>query len=718
MKVIILAAGRGTQLGDLTAEYPKCLLPFGQETVLQREVRLVSKAGVSKRDIIVVVGYQDKKIPHDDYTIIVNKDYYKTDNAYSLYLALKDINEDVLILDGDLVFEEGVIDDILLRLGNYVICNQSLIEFGGTGVELDGSSNIVKKIGKHIANSPYQYAGIIKLSRPVIPQLVKELSKNFSSWYTVPLNNILDNNKFEIIISKSEIMGINTPFDYMHAKSHFGIENFQIMVTAASGFLGEKVYNILKRYYRVIGTRHSDAKSQLFSLDLSDYEKVKAFFELNKPQLVINCAGIASPEVCEDNRENAYQVNVEAVKVLCDVSSQYGCKVIHISTDYVFDGSSNDEYDIEDEPNPINYYGHTKAEAEKIVAAHPNNLIIRIPIIYGYNGPFDKETFPRRVLHSLQKGEKIYLDNRQIRFPVLTDEIAMMISKSLSERGIIHISSDESVTKYTWAKIIAKEFGYDEALICEDLSSDLKNRPPHTKLKLTSRKYLCSNVEQGTRILKRQMKCAFRLIYSTHPTEHIYGESVGRYRYFLGQKLGEKLPANIKREVSCIVPVPSSGLYYAMGISEITGIPYVQGLFKSDTRARSFQIASNATREKLINSKIEPIRELIEGKVIALVDEAIFSGTTLKVVCDMCKACNVQKIYIFIPTPPCYNRCDQYMRPEHDLLSAYVEEDKLKDHFKVSGVFFQSFKTFSKSLEKIPGICYECFEDSRGIGEC
>ncbi len=710
MKVIILAAGRGVRLGALTAHRPKCLLEFGSETILERALRILHECGISSEDITIVAGYKAETVSARYDNVIVNEAYYKTDNSYSLYLALQQVTEDVLVLDGDLVFEPALIKHLLqVREPNWLLCRKSNSSLGDTGI-LQNDNGTVAAIGKHIGGTTYSYVGIARISRQAVSDFIKELYTNMSAWYTIPLNHLLMNHPFYVQTAQQPVMEINTNFDYLSAKAAYGIENVKIVVTGASGLLGKKIYHILKRNYEVIGIRHQNKSSDFFSLDLNNREAVRAFFELNRPQIVINCAGIAEPDICEIDHEAASRINVEAVRILCEICKEFDTKLIHISTDYVFDGNDTSEYTPEHERFPQNYYGFTKMQAEDIVWQYENSLTVRIPVIYGYNDIGDKETFPLKVIRALEKRRPLYLDHKQIRYPVLTDEVALILSKSLSMTGILHISSSRPVTKYTWAKVIARQFGYDETLIHEDRQSNLKNRPAHVRLELADPMHAASDVEHGTEIMKAQMYCAFKLVYASQPEHDIFEKSVGEYRYKLGMALGCTLPADVVKSLDYIVPVPSSGLYYAMGVAETTQVPYIQGLYKTDPRSRSFQIADNRLREKMIHSKILPIRKLIEGKAIALVDEAVFTGTTLKVVCDICKACHVRKIYICIPTPPCYNRCGNYMRPERELLAEYKEIEELKNYFKVENIFFQPFDNFRESLKTIDRICYKCFQ--------
>lgn len=110
MKAIILAASRGKQLGELTKDIPKCMLTFGRETILERQIRLLGEVGVGSPDICVVAGYKAEKIKEiEGISLIINNEYKVTDNSYSLWLALQSVDDDILVLDGDLVYEADVL---------------------------------------------------------------------------------------------------------------------------------------------------------------------------------------------------------------------------------------------------------------------------------------------------------------------------------------------------------------------------------------------------------------------------------------------------------------------------------------------------------------------------------------------------------------------------------------------------------------------------------
>ena len=722
MKAIILAAGRGHRLGKLTADRPKCLLPFGEETIIGRQYRLLMNVGLAPEDIYIVAGYCAGLLEKVGGCIVLNKRFYNTDNAYSLGLALTSLPEDqegVLIMDGDLIFEQSVLEELFHAPVDSILVQSQPCTEGGTGVVLDADRHILE-IGKHLKQSECSFLSMMKLSYTAGKCLgaICMQPDNERNWYTVPLNRNLQQFPLKGLFTLGKVIGVNTFYDYIHAKDLFQIEACKIMVTGASGFLGKKLCSILERQYKVIGVSRSGSRN-VDALDLLDTAQLQAFIELKKPNIIIHTVAIADPNACDQDHDTTYQVNVELTKKLCEICNNENIKLIFISTDYVFDGESDKPYQADSLREPKNYYGYSKMMAEDAVKALPESLIIRIPLLYGYNDSSDKGTFVTKLLTKLRTGsDPIYLDNQQTRYPVLIDEVSLAISEVLSERGIIQLSSDMPVTKYTWGKMIAESFGLHADRIKPTVTSNEEDspRPPHVKMD-TSRMEAygihMSNARDGVEILKKQMNCIFRLIYKSKPEEMLFDVNVGAFRYHVGRLMVATIPEEYLAKADCVVPVPNSGLYYAMGLASAAQKPYVQALVKILPEMRSFNIEANEKREELLGTKIVAIPELVVGKDILLVDEAIFTGTTLRVVCDILKACGTKSIHICIPTPVCYSRCQQYMQPDRAVLTEQTTPEHLAEYFRVNSVNFQSYERFSQEIDKIQAfMCKDCFNKS------
>src|SRR5699024_1449616 len=121
------------------------------------------------------------------------------------------------------------------------------------------------------------------------------------------------------------------------------------------------------------------------------------------------------------------------------------------------------------------------------------------------------------------------------------------------------------------------------------------------------------------------------LLYTCSPAELEGKVQIGHFRYQLGKLLAETLKSGFSETLDYVVPIPNSGLYYAMGVAEALGVPYLQALIKRDGQRRSLQEQDMKVREQMIRENIALLPGLLEGKSVALVDEAIFTGITLKI---------------------------------------------------------------------------------------
>lgn len=722
MKVIILAAGHGKNFNDLFSGTPKCILEHDGKRLLDRQLNLFKKLGIPDSNITIVIGFQRELIENQykQYKLVVNPHFFERNNSHSLYLALKsmqeDLQEDLLVVDGDLLLSEGVVSTLYEDTGtNVVVVKKETSDWETTGILTDTQGNVLE-IGKHLWDAPYTYLSVLKLSSHDVGAFrdFLEKSKYFSCLYTVPLNDFLEKYKVSTHITEEFIQKISTTPQQAETSPYTVKQKSKILLTGASGLLGQKIYSILSRTHQVEGLCHKKQMKQFKSLDLTDEVQLLAHITLCKPEIIIHTAAIADPDICENQKELAYSLNVEVVARLCDICREYQIKLIHLSTDYVFDGRSSVAYPRNAERNPLNYYGYTKKCAEDVVLSLEDALLIRIPIIYGYNSGEDKETFVTKTLKALSKGQSLKLDADQIRYPVLIDEVALSIGELLGERGIIHLGSDKGITKYQWAHLLAREFGYTEANISPAPLENVADRPQNIQLSQDSiQKYnlTISDIEKGTQLLKKQMNCAFQLIYKSEAVEKMYQSSVGAYRVKMGMNLGKYLKKEVVMDADCVVGVPNSGLYYAMGLATSLQLPYIQSIVKNSPHERSFNLANYQQREDFLEKKLVVIKELVENKNIILVDEAIFTGITLKSVCDMLKGCGAKKIHICIPTSISFFCCHQYVQPNRALLSEKISEEFLADYFKVSSVHFKTYEAFEEEMTEMnPMMCFDCFK--------
>ena len=224
MKAIILAAGVGSRLEEYTKTCPKCLLDIGGESILGRELRLLKELGFAANDILIMGGYKAEMLSGLDARVCLNKEYMSTDNSYTLGLAFEKVDDDVIIMDGDLVFERNILSEILSCMKENVVLSKISNDLSESTGILTDKNGYVLDIGKHIINSGYVYLSILKVSKKTVPDFKNALldSTKEKSWYTAPLSTILIKHPFFNLTSKCKWHEIDDISDYAAAQEFFG----------------------------------------------------------------------------------------------------------------------------------------------------------------------------------------------------------------------------------------------------------------------------------------------------------------------------------------------------------------------------------------------------------------------------------------------------------------------------------------------------------------
>jgi len=153
----------------------------------------------------------------------------------------------------------------------------------------------------------------------------------------------------------------------------------KILITGSNGLLGQKLVKQLVNSdeFEFLATSSGTNRIEKFknipyqSLDITNQEEINAVFESYKPDIVINTEAMTNVDTCEGDRENCWDLNVNAVKYLFEASKKVKAHFIHLSTDFIFDGE-NGPYKEDDTPNPLSYYGESKWAAEKILINSDN----------------------------------------------------------------------------------------------------------------------------------------------------------------------------------------------------------------------------------------------------------------------------------------------------------------------------------------------------------
>ncbi len=245
-----------------------------------------------------------------------------------------------------------------------------------------------------------------------------------------------------------------------------GIHNRKLVITGASGLLGNEIVELAKNDY-VLQPLHNTNPLHPNSrkLDIANPLEVMDLLARFKPDWVVHTASETNVDKCESQREHAWKVNVEGTRNIAIACKKTNSKLICISTDYVFDGKRGN-YKECDKPNPVNYYGVTKLEAEKEAANHcPDFAILRTSVLYGWHPT--KLNFATWIVNQLKHGKEISVVEDHYNTPTYARNLAEMIMESIRRdlQGVYHASGSERISRCEFAKQVAEAFNLDPHLI-------------------------------------------------------------------------------------------------------------------------------------------------------------------------------------------------------------------------------------------------------------
>jgi dTDP-4-dehydrorhamnose reductase len=298
----------------------------------------------------------------------------------------------------------------------------------------------------------------------------------------------------------------------------------KILVTGSNGLLGQKLVELIvkEKEYQLIATARGENRLPFTegysykSLDVSDKTEVDKIFEEVKPDYIIHTAAMTNVDQCESEREGCWKLNVDAVQHLADASKKHNAFLLHLSTDFIFDGE-NGPYDEEAEAKPLSYYGESKLAAEKILLGSTGLRwsIARTVLVYGIAHDMSRTNIILWVKKSLEDGKNINVVNDQWRTPTLAEDLAMgcyLIIKHEAE-GIFNISGSDLLTPYQMALQTADFFQLDKSFINLATAATFTQpakRPPKTGFVITKAReklgYNPVSFNEGIAIVASQIK--------------------------------------------------------------------------------------------------------------------------------------------------------------------------------------------------------------------
>ncbi len=246
----------------------------------------------------------------------------------------------------------------------------------------------------------------------------------------------------------------------------------KILITGSNGMLGNRCVSILSQNNDVIATDIDEnsinptGNITYFQMDITDKDLTDKIISEQSPDYILNCAAYTDVDGSEDNKELAWNINVNGVRNIIIPAKKIGCHIVHISTDYVFDGCKG-PYKEDDSTKPINYYGETKLAAEKeLVRAGIKWTIIRTNVIYGSSFN-QKASFVSWAVSKLKKHETINIVIDQYGNPTWVDGLVMALEKIIEKNiiGLYHYAGKDYLNRFEFALHIADIFSLDHRYI-------------------------------------------------------------------------------------------------------------------------------------------------------------------------------------------------------------------------------------------------------------
>ena len=297
----------------------------------------------------------------------------------------------------------------------------------------------------------------------------------------------------------------------------------KVLVTGSNGLLGQKIiYSLIERKDIDLlasskGLNRLICKSgyRYIDLDITRNKEVEKVFENENPDAVINCAAMTNVDYCEENQDSCWKINVNAVENIAKSCEALKAHLLHLSTDFVFDGKSG-PYSENDKPNPLHFYAKSKLKSEEIVKKTMTKWsIARTIIIYGITDNMSRSNIVLWAKKEIENGNAINVVNDQLRSPTLAEDLAKgcisIIDKSAF--GLYHLSGPKTYSILDLVHKVADFYNLDKSLILPVTSASLNQsatRPLSTGFDITKAKkdldFNPVDFLEGIKIMDQQIK--------------------------------------------------------------------------------------------------------------------------------------------------------------------------------------------------------------------
>ncbi|MEO8210232.1 MAG: dTDP-4-dehydrorhamnose reductase [bacterium] len=264
----------------------------------------------------------------------------------------------------------------------------------------------------------------------------------------------------------------------------------KILLTGANGLLGQAITSVISRETNneIIQTSiepkpYLDYGYAYEVLDITKKDEVKKIIDFYAPDVIINCAAYINVDMCEIEREVSWKLNVDGVKNLIIAAKRIDSKIIHYSTDYVFDGK-NGPYTENSVPNPISFYGREKLASENaLITSDIKFAIIRTLVLYGI-GNNVKPNFALWMIDKLKENQPVNIVTDQISNVTMIDDLAFGTLKIIENKctGIYNIAGSDILSRFEFALKVCEVFKFNKNLVIPITTASL-NQPAPRPLK-------------------------------------------------------------------------------------------------------------------------------------------------------------------------------------------------------------------------------------------
>lgn len=297
----------------------------------------------------------------------------------------------------------------------------------------------------------------------------------------------------------------------------------RLLITGSNGLLGQKLVHALVNNprFEVLATSlganrisRTDGYSYQ-SLDITNEEEVVKTFTEFAPQVIVNTAAMTNVDACESNQVLCRALNVEAVGTMLQWAKTNDAHLVHLSTDFVFDGAAG-PYRETDVPNPLSFYGQSKFDAELLLqnSDYDNWAIARTIIVYGIAEQMSRSNIVLWAKGALEQGDPLTIVDDQFRAPTLAEDLAQgcILIAEQQAKGVFHLSGKDQMSILELVKRVAKYFDLDFSQVSPIKSATLNQaakRPPITGFDLSKSTkelgYDPHSFEEGLAVLQQQL---------------------------------------------------------------------------------------------------------------------------------------------------------------------------------------------------------------------